>query len=306
MPVRPPWPSSPSSSSPAPARRRAASPGAIDRAVGRAHRAPPSAVARRRRRRDRAPDRRHRRPPPATTRAAGSSPRRSWPPRRRSSRSTATGRSSSGTRRKRRPAAGRRRLPPQPVPDRQAQRGPDPGAARARDRRGRPRRRPAPSYTNNMVADASTAIFTVNADGAREDGLGLRARDRRPDTAPTRSLGRRFQKLAEPRSATSTTAGRSRAELYAPAALPRHPARRGRRRPTAREAWPWTTLKPADFSLPADPNGFQLPARDLTAGEVAALGIDRSRAGSGRDAHRPGRQDLLASSLRPLLPDETS
>ena len=77
---------------------------------------------------------------------------------------------------RRRPPAVGIVMPLQPVPHRQADRGADPGRCSSSPSARAASGRPAPSTTNTMVADASTAIFTVNAGGLDEDRLGLRAR----------------------------------------------------------------------------------------------------------------------------------
>ena len=48
-----------------------------------------------------------------------------------------------------------------------------------------------PEYLNQMIADASTAIFTIDTGRHQEDGLGLRARAWTTRRAPTRRPGPR-------------------------------------------------------------------------------------------------------------------
>jgi hypothetical protein len=70
-------------------------------------------------------------------------------------------------------------------------------------------------------------------------------------------------------------------------------------------AWPWTTLKPADFSFPADPNAFQLGTKTVSQADVDALGLGAVPGGfQGMVVTGPDNK-LYALALRPLLPDET-
>jgi hypothetical protein len=71
-------------------------------------------------------------------------------------------------------------------------------------------------------------------------------------------------------------------------------------------AWPWENLKPADFTVPKDPNApFQFPHRSLTPAEIEALGLG-DLSGGAQGIYLVGPDDKQYSlSLRPLLPDET-
>ena len=160
-----------------------------------------------------------------------------------------------------------------------------------------------PEYENNMVADASTAIFTVNAGGLAEDGLRLRAGDGRSDIGGCARSG------GVPEAGGLARRFRPRRDDPEPALradrIPRHPARRRTGAPNARK-WPWPELRPSDFVAPADPNSFQLPVRVLTAAEVAALGVDQAEGGlQGATLIGPDGK-FYAFSLRPLLPGESS
>ena len=72
-------------------------------------------------------------------------------------------------------------------------------------------------------------------------------------------------------------------------------------------AWPWTTIKPADFSFPADPNAFQLGTKTISPADVDALGLGAVPGGfQGMVLTGPSDGKVYALSLRPLLPDETA
>ena len=133
-----------------------------------------------------------------------------------------------------------------------------------------------PKYENNMVADASTAIFTVNAGGLKKTvsvyALGM------DDPTSADVLARAaFQKLAASLG-DFDHGGTIPTELFVPTGYRGILLDGGPGRPNARK-WPWPDLTPSDFVAPADPNSFQLPVRVLTAAEVAALGVDQARAG---------------------------
>ena len=66
-------------------------------------------------------------------------------------------------------------------------------------------------------------------------------------------------------------------------------------------AWPWTTIRPADFTKGAD-EFFQ--TRTLSAADVAALGIPGAEGGFQGLTLQTGDKAYVFA-LRPLLPDET-
>ncbi len=160
-----------------------------------------------------------------------------------------------------------------------------------------------PEYRNDMIADASTAIFTVQAGGLTKTvsvyALGLDM-DGLAD-APARAA---FAKLAQ--SLTSIESGGAiSATDYVPTAY------RGLLfegtgivEPGAVE-WPWADIAPADFAPDADPNGLQFPHRTLMPAEVEALGVTGYQGGL-QNVTLIGTDDTTYTfSLRPLLPDET-
>ena len=113
-----------------------------------------------------------------------------------------------------------------------------------------------------------------------------------------------FQRLAE-HLADFDIGGTVTTDVYAPAAY-RAILMDGTGQVGA-VAWPWTTLKPADFSFPADPNAFQLGTKTISPGRCRrARSRRRARRlpGHGRDRSPDGK--VYALALRPLLPDETA
>lgn len=159
------------------------------------------------------------------------------------------------------------------------------------------------NYENNMVADASTTIFTLNAGGLKKTvsvyALGM------DDPTSADLLARAaFQKLAATLS-DFDQGGTIPTQLFAPAGYRGILLDGGPGQPNARQ-WPWPDLKPSDFVAPADPNSFQLPVRVLTGDEVAALKVDQLEGGlQGATLIGPDGK-FYAFSLRPLLPGETS
>jgi hypothetical protein len=161
-----------------------------------------------------------------------------------------------------------------------------------------------PDYPNNQIADASTAVFTINAGGIRKTvsiyALGLEI-DGVPD-GPARAA---FARLASQLGNIDDSGAFATAE-YAPGRyrgilLEGQPGM-----PDARP-WPWTEIAPADFVWNADPNALQLPARVMSVEEVEVLGIDPFHGGfQGVTLIGPNDGKVYSFSLRPLLPDEPS
>lgn len=159
-----------------------------------------------------------------------------------------------------------------------------------------------PEYTNDMIADASTAIFTVQAGGLTKTvsvyALGLET-EGDPD-APARAA---FSKLAETLTSIED-GGVISATDYVPTAY-RGVLFEGSGvvEPGAIQ-WPWTDIAPADFAPDADPNGLQFPHRTMTPDEVAALGITGYEGGLQNVTLIAADDTTHTFSLRPLLPDE--
>jgi hypothetical protein len=159
-----------------------------------------------------------------------------------------------------------------------------------------------PDYPNNQVADASTAVFTVNAGGLQKMvsiyALGMEI-ENSPD-GPARAAFRTFAD----RLADFDRGGAFETDEFVPARY-RGILLEGQPGPDAKP-WPWTDIAPADFVSNADPNAFQLPVRVMTIEEVEALGIEPFTGGfQGLTLIGPDDDKAYSFSLRPLLPDET-
>jgi hypothetical protein len=159
-----------------------------------------------------------------------------------------------------------------------------------------------PEYHNDMVADAGTAIFTIEAGGLKKTvsvyALGLEQEGM--IDGPARAT---FKKLAD-RLTDFDQGGTIKTDIYQP------PAYRGVlfeapgiEAPDIR-AWPWPDLTAADFKPDADPNGNQFPHRKLTIQEVDLLGIKDYQGGFQNLVLRDPDGKPYTFSLRPLLPGE--
>jgi len=163
------------------------------------------------------------------------------------------------------------------------------------------------NYANDMVADASTAIFTIDAGGIKKQvsvyALGMEVPAGQPGAAdgPARAA---FQKLGQ--TLTSVDAGGTfPTDVYQPAGyrgiLLEAP---GVVAPDIKE-WPWPDVAVTDFVGDADPNGIGVPHRTMTTDELDALGVTDYEGGFQGAVVRAPDGKTYTFSLRPLLPEET-
>ena len=159
-----------------------------------------------------------------------------------------------------------------------------------------------PTYENAQVADASTAVFTINAGGVEKTvsvyALGMDVQG--SADAPARAA---FQKLAQ-RLADFDQGGVFETAVYEPeayrAVLMEAP---GVQAPDVR-AWPWPDLEVTDFKPDADPNGLQFPHRTMTPSEIEKLNVKDFQGGFQGLVLTGSDSKLYTLSLRPLLPDD--
>ncbi len=163
-------------------------------------------------------------------------------------------------------------------------------------------------YENNQVADAPTAVFTVNADGRQRRisvyALGLAVDDpANPDTAILGAMAAFAERLRnfdqEVAKGNGTAAG-----LYAPSRfrasiLEGGPGGAGPVRP-----WPWPTFGPDGFTTIDDGTGFGFPSRVISGLEMSLLGIDKPEGGVSGISLRAPNGTVYGLGIRPLLPDE--
>src|SRR3954466_13128232 len=157
-------------------------------------------------------------------------------------------------------------------------------------------------YASAQVADASTALFTVNAGGLEKTvsvyALGIDT----PNTADALPRSA-FLKLAD-RLADFDEGGSINSDPYVPSKY-RGILMDGGPDPAAK-AWPWKDLAVADFAVPAAGNATQFPVHVLTATQVAALGVEHPEGGFQGVTLAGPKGKFYSLSLRPLLPDEKS
>jgi hypothetical protein len=159
-----------------------------------------------------------------------------------------------------------------------------------------------PNYPNDMVADASSAVFTVNAGGLAKTvsvyGLGIEG-EGVPDIPSRRAFAALRDRLVD-----IDKAGSIRTDIYAP---DRYRAILLDGQPGApdQRAWPWRQFQASDFVVDTGPNAFPLPARVLTVADVEVLAIAPYEGGFiGMPLGGPGNGKIYSLSLRPLLPDD--
>ena len=160
-----------------------------------------------------------------------------------------------------------------------------------------------PEYRNDLVADAATAVFTVNAGGVDKTvsiyALGLEM-ENDPDAAARAAFNKLRDRLVDIDAGGAFETAEYVPERYRGVLLEGQPGV-----PDA-IAWPWTDIKPSDFVANADPKAFQLPARVIPPDEVAALNVEPYTGGfQGLTFIDPNDGKFYTFSARPLLPDET-
>jgi hypothetical protein len=161
------------------------------------------------------------------------------------------------------------------------------------------------SYENNMVADAGTTVFTLDAAGLKKTvsvyALGMDL----PDANAADTLARTaFQKLVA-RLSDFDRGGSIPTDVYQPTSYRGLLFEAGGVQGVAPLAWPWSDLKIADFVT--DPNGG-FPQSKLSPAQVKAVGVPDDLAPGGiRDLYLSGPDGkLYAFAIRPLLPGEAA
>ena len=161
-------------------------------------------------------------------------------------------------------------------------------------------------YQNPLVADAPTAIFEINADGAKKKvsvvALGMEDQQPGPDTAIKTSLARLGERLRD-----FDHGGSLSSAAYAPAAyrVVLTDASGGAGAPV--RSWPWPSITMDEFTFPADASALRQGTRVLTPEELAAIGIDGLETGVQSGIYVTGPDGKPYSLvIRPLLPDEAA
>ena len=157
-------------------------------------------------------------------------------------------------------------------------------------------------YSDMMVSDQTTSVFTVNAGGLAKSvsvyALGYDAPDV-PDRIARQTLAAMRDRLVD-----IDQGGTVKTDVYAPERY-RGVLLEGQAGAPDQKAWPWPTVKPAEFVAVDNPNGFEFPARVMTAAEIEALGIKPFEGGFvGLPLAGPGDGTFYTLTVRPLLPDD--
>ncbi|HEU0242272.1 MAG TPA: hypothetical protein VFQ75_00110 [Candidatus Limnocylindrales bacterium] len=159
-------------------------------------------------------------------------------------------------------------------------------------------------YQNPLVADAATAVFTLNADGAAKTvsvvALGMEDQEVNADTAIKKALAGLGNRLRDFDAGGTLQSAPYEAAAYR-GVLQEQQGLQG----VAIRDWPWTDLSPADFSMPSDHNVLPQGTATLTPDQAAALGIDGFESGIASGVFlRDDAGKTYSFVLRPLLPDE--
>jgi hypothetical protein len=160
-----------------------------------------------------------------------------------------------------------------------------------------------PNYPNDMVADASTAIFTIEAGGLQKTvsvyALGLEMEGM--VDGPARAA---FKRLAD-RLTDFDQGGTIPTDVYTPEAYRGTLFEAPGIEASDVRAWPWPDLTPGDFKPDADPNGNQFPHRVMTPAEIDLLEVTDYDGGFQNLVLTGPDGKLYTFSLRPLLPGES-
>lgn len=159
-------------------------------------------------------------------------------------------------------------------------------------------------YQNPLVADAPTAVFTLNADGAEKTvavvALGMEDMEPNADTPIKQALAELGTRLRD-----FDQGGTLESQPYAPEAYRGVILEQQGIEGVAIRDWPWTDLTPADFALPADANMLPQGKATLTPEQGAALEIEGWENGIANGVFlRDDAGKIYSFVIRPLLPDE--
>jgi hypothetical protein len=159
-------------------------------------------------------------------------------------------------------------------------------------------------YPNAMVADAPTAVFTINAANDSKTvsvmALGMESQPG-PDTVVLKQLAALGERLRDFDQGGTLPSEQYLAPAYRGVIL----EQQGIGGVQVRE-WPWVDIQPSDFTFPANPDALLQGTRTLTPEEAAAVGVPGFENGimSGVYLRAPDGK-VYSLVIRPLLPDET-
>ena len=165
-------------------------------------------------------------------------------------------------------------------------------------------------YESNQVADAPTAVFTVNADGRQRRvsayALGMAIDDPanpNPDAAILGAMAAFAERLRnfdqEVAKSNGTAAG-----LYFPMRFRASLLEGGLGADSVPRPWPWPTFGPDGFATVDQGDGFGFPSRAISGFEMSLLGIEKPEGGVSGISLRAPNGTVYGLGIRPLLPDE--
>ncbi|MEO8571286.1 MAG: hypothetical protein ABI553_06250 [Chloroflexota bacterium] len=160
-----------------------------------------------------------------------------------------------------------------------------------------------PDYRSDLIADAPTATFTIEAGGISKVvsvyALGIDTQGG-PDVAARAAFAKLATSLQDFDNGGTVPTDAFAPERYRGILLEGQPGDPGAL------PWPWPSVAPTDFMPDPDPSAFQLPKRVLSVAEVEALGVKPYQGGfQGVTLLGPRDGRIYTLSLRPLLPDES-
>lgn len=159
-------------------------------------------------------------------------------------------------------------------------------------------------YGSDMIADASTAVFTLNAGGTQKE-VKVYALDIEDEANPDAEIREAFRALGT-RLRDFDQGGTIETVAYAPTGWRAVLIEREADPQIRAKPWPWADLTPADFSADVNAAGaLAFPHAALTAEQLAATGIEDATGGfQGLVVDGPDGK-VYTVVVRPLLPDET-
>jgi hypothetical protein len=163
-------------------------------------------------------------------------------------------------------------------------------------------------YLNQMVADASTAVFTIEAGGNKKTvsvyALGMETPPAGQPGAADGPARAAFQRLAE-KLTNFDANGTFPTDVYRPASY-RGVLLDGTGvvAPDVKP-WPWPDVEVSDFVTDGDPNAISFPHRTLTTDEVEALGVTGYEGGFQGAVIKAPDGTIYTFAVRPLLPEDS-
>lgn len=157
-------------------------------------------------------------------------------------------------------------------------------------------------YDHDGIADATTAVFTMNA-GGRSKRVSVYALGMDGPSTADAAARRGFVALRD--HLQSFEPGPSTVvEEFEPQGWRGVLIDAGGAAPQAVTEWPWPDLQPADFAMPQAQGGVNIATHRLSGEQVAALGPGETNGGiQGIYVEGPDGK-TYSLSIRPLLPDE--